>query len=118
MTEINVIDRLFGALETGDRAAVSGCFAPDGGLWHSFDRVVMTEKEVEKSFEAMILNFSERKITDINRQRTATGFVQQHLMTFTSHDGQSKSWPVCIVVQVKDGLIMRLDEYIDRAGWF
>ncbi len=118
MTEINVIDRLFGALENGDITAVSGCFATDGGLWHCFDRVVMTAQEVEKSFEAMILNFSERKITDVNRQPTETGFVQQHLMTFTSHDGQSKAWPVCIVVVVKEGLILRLDEYIDRAGWF
>ena len=27
-------------------------------------------------------------------------------------------WPVCIVVEIRDGLIARIDEYIDRAGWF
>ena len=46
------------------------------------------------------------------------GFVQQHLMTATKHSGEVLAWPVCIVVRIENDRIVRLDEYIDRAGIF
>lgn len=118
MSEINVIDRLFTALETGDSAEAGMCFTPDGALWHSFDGVVMTPDQVKASWEGMAKNFSKRVVTDVRRQPTPSGFVQQHLMVFTTADGTRKAWPVCVVVRISDGLISRLDEYVDRAGSF
>ena len=39
--------------------------------------------------------------------------MQQHVLEATLPDGTRWSLDACVVVRVKDGLITRLDEYID-----
>jgi len=45
------------------------------------------------------------------------GFVHQHVLRGTrKHDGVRVALPACVICQVKDGKITRLDEYFDSAG--
>jgi len=44
--------------------------------------------------------------------------VQQFVFVITTPTGERKAWALCVVVKIKDGLITRVDEYIDRAGGF
>ena len=114
-----VIDRLFGALGGGDIDAAVACFAPDGTVWHSFDCVVHDRDSMARDWAGFVGAFPERAFADARRQATADGCVQQHLMVGRTATGVRKAWPVCVVVRVdRDGLIVRLDEYIDRAGAF
>jgi ketosteroid isomerase-like protein len=32
-------------------------------------------------------------------------------------DGSRTAWPACVFVTVRDGLIVRTDEYVDRPGY-
>jgi ketosteroid isomerase-like protein len=41
--------------------------------------------------------------------------VQQHVLTGKRKTGEAFSMPACLVVQVKDGRISRLEEYLDPA---
>lgn len=118
MTEMNVIDRMFAGLAAGDVTAACACFTPDAVIWHGFDRIAQTPDEAAKDWSAMIAHFPERAAVDVRRQVTPTGFVQQHLWVSRTGEGKRIAWPICIVVRVEDGLIARLDEYIDRAGRF
>ena len=118
MTETNIIDRFFGTMQNCDIATLRKCLAEDAIVWHSFDRKAMRVDDVVKSWEGMATNFTERGITDVRRQQTPTGYVQQHLFVVRGKDGIRKAWPVCIVVQVKDGKIARIDEYIDLSAAF
>jgi ketosteroid isomerase-like protein len=118
MTEITVIDRMYAALVAGDVAGACGCYTVDAVIWHGFDRVGMTRDEAAQSWAAMTAHFPERRVSDVRRQPTPTGFVQQLNWHARTHEGKWMGWPVCIVVEIRDGLIARIDEYIDRAGWF
>jgi ketosteroid isomerase-like protein len=49
------------------------------------------------------------------REALKDGFVQQHILEATLPDGTRWEMPACVVVRMKDGVITRLDEYIDSA---
>lgn len=40
----------------------------------------------------------------------------EHLQVARNADGVRRAWAVCLVISVENGLITRIDEYIDRAG--
>lgn len=113
-----VIDRMFEALARGDCAAALACFKPDGQLWHGFDGIAHDRPAILEQWQALVDNSVARVVADVRRQATAGGFVQQHVMAVTGASGATKAWPICIVVRIEQGLIARLDEYIDRAGFF
>jgi ketosteroid isomerase-like protein len=113
-----VIDRLFGALAGGDVEAAVACFADGAKVWHCFDCIAHDKPAMREQWQVLVANFPERDFVDVRRQPIPGGFVQQHVMTATTASGARKAWPTCIVVRVENGLIARLDEYIDRAGAF
>jgi ketosteroid isomerase-like protein len=113
-----IIDRMFGALSRGDVQGAVDCYTPDARVWHGFDRVAHDMAAMRGEWQALIDNFPKRSFVDVRRQSTPSGIVQQHLMVAAMRSGQRKAWPCCIVVRIEDGLIARLDEYIDRAGAF
>jgi hypothetical protein len=116
MADINPIDRMFDGLAAGDLAAARAACAPDARIWHSFDRIAHDLDSIERDWAGLIAATEARGITDIRRRPTPDGFVQQHLFWILPKGGTRKIWPVCVVVRIEDGLIVRLDEYIDRAG--
>lgn len=116
MTDTNPIDRMFDALAVGDLAAARAACTSGARIWHSFDRVAHDLDSIERDWAGLIAATEARGITDVHRQPTPDGFVQQHLFWITPKGGTRKIWPVCVVVRVEDGLIARFDEYIDRAG--
>lgn len=114
-----VIDRLFDALSAGDLDAAGACFAPNGIVWHSFDRIEQDRAAMVEGWRGLVAGFPERSFVDAWRAPIPGGFVQRHLMVGVTGTGARLAWPVCIFVTVgEDGLIERLDEYIDRAGKF
>lgn len=113
-----VIDRLFGALAGGDVEAAVACFADGAKVWHCFDCIAHDKPAMREQWQVLVANFPERDFVDVRRQPIPGGFVQQHVMTATTASDARKAWPTCIVVRVENGLIARLDEYIDRAGAF
>jgi len=50
------------------------------------------------------------------REATETGFVQQHILRGLLPNGEKLALPVCIIFQINDGQITRLDEYFDSAN--
>ncbi|TVV76715.1 nuclear transport factor 2 family protein [Sphingomonas solaris] len=116
MTATNPIDRMYDAFATGDVDTIRACFTPDARVWHSFDGDAQDVATAAQAWEALFAHSQERTVGDIRRQATADGFVQQHMFALRLPSGERKAWAVCIVVRIENGLIARLDEYIDRAG--
>lgn len=117
-TDGMVIDHAFSALASGDLDGARACFTADALVWHGFDGVARDVDATMQDWAGLVAAFEERFITDVRRQPTPDGFVQQHLFVMRPNGGARRAWPVCIVVRVVDGRIARLDEYIDRAGSF
>jgi ketosteroid isomerase-like protein len=118
MTGTNIIDRFFGTMENCDIATLRDCLTEDAIVWHGYDRIAMHVEDVVKAWEAMASNFTQCGITDVRRLPTPSGYVQQHLFVVSLKDGTRKAWPVCIVVQIRNGKIARIDEYIDVSEAF
>ncbi len=110
------IDKLLAALTAGDIEAARACCTEDVVVWHSFDQIPQNIEEAAQGWEQFFAGFPERLFVDARRAPIPNGFVQQHLMVGTTASGVRRAWPVCVMVRLRDGLISRFDEYIDRSG--
>jgi ketosteroid isomerase-like protein len=110
------IDALYAALSRGDLAAARASCTEDVRFWHCFDRIEQDLDQAVRGWEQFVAAFPEREFVDVRRTATAHGFLQQHLMIARRQNDARMAWPICIVVEVRDGRIARLDEYMDRAG--
>jgi len=119
MTEAEILqlaERFLGAIESGDAATVRACYAPDAVIWHNNDNV---EQSVDKNIRS--LDWFARKLPNrhyrvLRREALKDGFLQQHVLEATLPDGTAWKLAACVVVRMEDGLIVRLDEYLDSAA--
>ena len=113
---VNVADRLFKAIERGDVAAIREIYAPGAKIWHNNDATTQTVEQNLAVLGWVVANISEIAYTEIRRQATPTGFVQQHVMRGrVKSSGKELRLPACIICEVEHGKITRLDEYFDSA---
>lgn len=111
-----VAARLFDAIEQGDIATMQDSFTPDAEIWHNTDEKIVTPAQTAVVLGGMCERISDRSYANRRINLFPGGFVQQHDLEGTRvHDGERLHMPVCIVCQVRDGKITRLDEYFDRA---
>lgn len=110
------LDRFYRALGSGDLAAARACFSPHGQLWHGYDAKLLSIEEAVTGWEQVIAASTRSAISDIRRTPTPDGFVQRHAWTMVTKSGKAMSWAVCVFAVIENDQILRLDEYIDRAG--
>jgi ketosteroid isomerase-like protein len=111
-----VVDRLYDALARGDVAAAEACVTDDVAVWHSFDQVAVGHAELLVAWQQLVDGFAERSFVDVRRSPVPGGWVQRHTMICTTAAGDRVAWPLCMFFTLRDGLVCRIDEYIDRAG--
>lgn len=111
-----VARRLMDAIQAGDVATVAELYADDMVGWRNFDR-----RELDKSAMVRVIEYLAKRVRDlryegIRVETTASGYVQQHVLHATAPDGTRIESPACLVVEVRDGRIRRLEEYLDSAA--
>ena len=112
--DLDVADRLFGAIERGDYETVEGMWADDVTVWHSGDSRDNDRVRALKVIRWFIDVTTTRGYEILDRQFFDGGFVQQHILRAGGADEVSIEMRVCIVIKVNaDGLITRIDEYFD-----
>ena len=108
-------ERLFAAVSAGDIATLREIYAPTCRIWHNADGV---EQTVEQNLTVLgwaVKHIHRLRYEDVRRQRTPTGFVQQHVLRGATASGKELRVPACMVGIVAEGRIVRLDEYLDMA---
>lgn len=118
MTEAETLafaEKFVGAIQSGDVATVRACYAPDAKLWHNTDRVEQTVDQNMAVLDWFIKTLPDRNYRVVRRVALADGFLQQHVLEATLPDGTAWSMDACCVIKIEDGLIVRLDEYLDSA---
>jgi ketosteroid isomerase-like protein len=108
-------NRLFNAIERGDIHAVEKCYAPDVKYWVNL-------RDQSRGLNA-VLNLVEefgQKVKGLNyevesREFFPGGFVQRCRVKGELKSGEKLSVPVCMVIYIEDGRIVRLYEYLDAA---
>lgn len=107
-------DKLFRAIENGDVDAIRNIYTPETKIWHNNDGIAQNVDQNLAILKWVITNLKGVKYTEVRRQPTPTGFVQQHVLRGRFKD-RDIALPACIVATVERGRITRLDEYLDSA---
>jgi ketosteroid isomerase-like protein len=115
-TEMETLARtFFDAVERGDIETVGATYAPDAVIWHNTDGQAQTPAENLATLTGFVGRIPERRYAERRVNVFPGGFVQQHVLKGVRKDGERVELPCCIVCQVKDGKISRLDEYFDSV---
>lgn len=111
---LELTDRFFRAIETGDVDALGRIYSPGALVWHNNDNRAQTVGENLVVLKWVVENIKGLKYSEVRRQPTPTGFVQQHVLRGTFR-GKEVNLPACIVGTIENGHITRIDEYLDSA---
>jgi ketosteroid isomerase-like protein len=111
---LEVAERFFRAIEAGDVERIKAIYAPDAIIWHNDDQKEQTVEENLRVLTWVTRNLTNRHYRVKRRVAIPGGFLQQHVLEAQTANGPF-SMPACIVVEVKDGRITRLDEYLDSG---
>jgi ketosteroid isomerase-like protein len=114
-SKLDVARRLIQAIEAGDVATVASLYADDMVGWRSFDQKELPKKSMVRVIEFLVKHVRDVHYTNLRVEPTPTGYVEQHVLNATAPDGTKVVAPACLVVQVENGQIRRLDEYLDAA---
>lgn len=106
----------FDALEEGDLGKIEALCAPGAIVWHNTDGVERPYLQALKGLGRLFRALPVRRYVDRRVDVYPGGFVQRHIMEGVRPDGASASIAFCIVFEVGDGLISRVDEYYDAAA--
>jgi len=107
-------EKLFRAIENGDIDAIRNIYTPETKIWHNNDGIAQSVEQNLAVLKWVVSNIENVKYTEVRRQPTLTGFVQQHVLRGRFKD-KDIALPACIVATVEDGHITLLDEYLDSA---
>jgi ketosteroid isomerase-like protein len=115
MSSEDTIIRFFAALEAGDIDTVRAIYAPDALIWHNDDLVDQPVEENLKVLAGLHKAVSGLHYEIIRRAPVADGVIQQHVLRGTLPDGQEVALHAAMYLQVKDGHVTRIEEYLDSA---
>ena len=113
---LDLAARFIDAVAAGDLDTVRSIYAPDAVIWHNNDGRETTVDENLRVLGWMATKVRDKRYGEIRRQETDNGYVQQHVLRGIAPNGESFEVAACLVVEVRDGRITRLDEYLDSAA--
>jgi uncharacterized protein len=107
--------RFFAALEAGDIDTVREIYAPDALIWHNDDLVEQPVDENLKVLQGLHRAVSGLHYDIVRRVPAADGVLQQHVLRGSLPDGTAVELHAAMYLQVKDGHITRIEEYLDSG---
>ena len=112
----DIADRMFAAIEDGDGATLAALWSDSVTVWRQGGGPVRDKPRALKVIAWFIDSTTDRRYEVLDRQIFDGGFVQQHVVHARDSGGAPLAFRACLVVRVNpDGLITRIDEYLDPA---
>jgi ketosteroid isomerase-like protein len=108
-------ERLFHTVEHGDLADLRDIFAEGAMVWHNTDEKLVDVETTIANLAKLRETARVFRYTDIRRESTPSGFVQQHTLLIEMADGRSMRDLACCVCRVEHGRIAWMDAYHDSA---
>jgi limonene-1,2-epoxide hydrolase len=111
---IAAADALGAAIKARSTAQIDAVFSDDIVVWHGSTGVGMSKSQNIELLGGVFQLTSTLEYRDIRRHLISGGVVQQHRLCGTFSDGRAlPDLHACLVMQVRDGKISRIDEYFD-----
>jgi hypothetical protein len=113
---LGVAEELTQGMQACDPEALERVYHPDAIVWHNTDRVELSIGDLLGTV-AIIRDAGTCTMRVDDREATDAGFVQAHTASYTFNDGTTAEIQAAMIAKVDDdGLITRLDEYLDGAA--
>lgn len=109
-------ERLFHTVEHGDLDELRDIFAPAAQVWHNTDEKLVDVETTIANLRKIRGSATVFRYTDIRREPTPSGFVQQHLLIIEMPDGRRVRDLACCICRVENGRIAHMDAYHDSAA--
>jgi len=110
-----LVVRFFSALEAGDIDTLQEIYAPDAVIWHNDDLIEQPVAENLKTLRGLHRVVSGLRYDIIRRVPAPDGVLQQHILRGTLPDGSDAELHAAMYLQVRDGHITRIEEYLDSG---
>jgi len=116
MDKITTVAALFDAIEKKDPGAVEDLYADDVQVWHNFSNTAQSKSENIQVLTALCENVPEIHYDIVERLTLDDGRVfQRHTLRAKTDSGEEVLIPACMLLEVRDGKIARIDEYLDSG---
>jgi len=110
-----LVVRFFAALEAGDIETLREIYAPDAVVWHNDDLIEQSVDDNLKVLQGLHRAVSGLRYDIVRRAAAADGIIQQHVLRGRLPDGAAVELHAAMYLQVRDGHITRIEEYLDSA---
>jgi ketosteroid isomerase-like protein len=116
MDTLSTAAALFSAIEGKDPQAVAALYADDVEVWHNFSNACQTKTENLAVLTGLCESVPEIRYEVLEKMLLEDGRVlQRHNLRASTGSGEEVVIPACIFLTIQDGLITRIDEYLDTA---
>jgi ketosteroid isomerase-like protein len=105
----------FAALEAGDIGTLREIYAPDAVIWHNDDLIEQPVEENLKVLAGLHRVVSGLRYDVTRRVPAPDGVLQQHVLRGTLPNGADVELHAAMYLQVRDGRITRIEEYLDSG---
>ena len=115
-SNLDTAGALFDAIERRALQAVAALYADDVQVWHNFSNACQSKAENLEVLTALCDNVREIHYDVVERLLLDDGRVlQRHVLRAKVGSGEEILIPACIFISVREGRIVRIDEYLDTA---
>jgi uncharacterized protein len=112
----DTVIRFFAALEAGDTDTLREIYSPDAVIWHNDDLIEQPVDENLKVLAGLHKAVSGLHYEIIRRVPAQDGVIQQHVLRGMLPNGQEVALHAAMYLQVSDGHVTRIEEYLDSAS--
>jgi ketosteroid isomerase-like protein len=107
--------RLINAAETGDLADLADLFDREAVIWHNTDNCTLSMADNMSIVNTFSRTVPRRHYADVRINPFAGGYIQQHRWVCETVAGEKFSVSACAIMHVRNGKIVRVEEYFDSA---
>lgn len=112
-----IAQRFCEAVAARDLAVLGSVFAEDAVIWHNTDGQSQTKIQALAAIGQFFSSVAECRYANVRQTPTPLGLVQQHdLHLRFQPGGRTIRVPACLVFQMANGQVSRLEEYLDPAA--
>ena len=114
LTTREIAEAMMRALESG-RAAAPDVYADEATVWHNTDEVDAPAADSVRNLELLKAAVPDFRAAETHAHAWEGGCALQYVFVGTLPSGAALRIPACLIVTVRDGLVVRAQEYVDSA---
>lgn len=111
----DLCNRFLDSIERRDMGAVAEILSPDLQFWANFTNQTKSRDAMLEAIGAGYAAHRRRTYDDRQIRTFDHGFLAQYTCRLVRHDGSSLALWAAMVAEVRDGRIVRVDEYLDSG---